>query len=499
MELRMLPSDCAEFSLVTRAWDLLDTSMPDIPKRCARQNGTASPFRCDPTEAEIGRRLGESSRRRPGAGGPMTDVDFVLGNCGELVTPVGRAARRGRTLGELVRVERAAVAARDGVIVAAGPEREVRRAVRLLPGGIERDARGASVLPGFVDPHTHAVFGAPRAAEYAARLAGRTYAEIAAAGGGIHSSVRDVRARSAAELVELAVPRLRRMLAHGTTTVEIKTGYGLTPADETKLLGVVQQLAARGPQTLVPTFLGAHEIPLEYRGGRRAAYVQCVVEEMLPAAARLAEFNDVFCEPTVFTLEESAAILRAGRAHGLRPKLHADELEPYGGAELACQLGAVSADHLIHVSDAGIAALAAAETVAVLLPATSFGLALSTYAPARRLVEAGAAVALATDFNPGSSYCESMQAVWSLACSLLRLTPAEALAACTLNAAAAVGRADRLGSLEVGKRCDLVVLHTNDWREVPYHFGVNNVREVVVGGRVAWTDPSDTGATPEAA
>ena len=421
----------------------------------------------------------------------MTDVDFVLRNCGELVTPVGREAQRGRRLGELRRVEGAALVARSGAIVAVGPERDVLRDVRRLSGCAEVDAGGRSVLPGFVDPHTHAVFGAARAAEYAARLEGKSYVDIAAAGGGIHASVRDVRGRSEDELVEISVPRLRRMLSHGTTTVEIKSGYGLRLEDELKMLRAVRRLVERVPQTLVPTFLGAHELPPEHRASPRGRrdYVRLLVEEMIPAAAPLAEFNDVFCEPSVFTLEESEEILRAGVAHGLRPKLHADEIEPYGGAELACRLEATSADHLMRVSERGVQALAQSRTVAVLLPGTSFGLALGEYAPARRLVEAGVAVALATDFNPGSCHCESMQAVLSLACSLLRLTPAEALVAATLNAAAAVGRAAQVGSLEPGKRCDLLVTHGRDYREVPFHFGVNNVRQVVAGGRLVWRDP----------
>jgi imidazolonepropionase len=418
----------------------------------------------------------------------MTEVDFLVHNCGEIVTASGTQPARGAAARELRRIERGAVAAADGLIVAVGPERDVAARTRLRRGGVALDAGGRSVVPGFVDPHTHAVFGRPRAAEYAARLEGKSYKEIAAAGGGIHASVRDLRARSREELIDLALPRLHTMLAHGTTTVEIKTGYGLNLEDEIKVLQVIEQLRARVPQTLVATFLGAHEIPLEFRTDR-GAYVRLVIDTMIPAAARLAEFNDVFCEPSVFTLEESEAILRAGAACGLRPKLHADELEPYGAAELACKMGAVSADHLLYVSDAGVRALAESPTVAVLLPGTSFGLGSGRWAPARRLLDAGAAVAIATDFNPGSSYTESMQTAWSLACSMLRMTPGEGLVAATLNAAAAVGRAGSHGSLEPGKRCDLVVLHCEDYREVPYHFGVNNVRAVVAGGRMVWTDP----------
>ena len=237
---------------------------------------------------------------------------------------------------------------------------------------------------------------------------------------------------------------------------------------------------------VVVTFLGAHEIPAEFRT-RRHVYLDLVIHEMLPQAAGLASFNDVFCEPSVFSLEESERILEAGRRCGLAPKLHADELETYGGTELACRLGAVSADHLIRVSKQGMEALGRSDTVAVLLPGTSFGLALRDYAPARDLVQAGAIVALASDFNPGSSHCPSMQAIWSLACSMMRLTPDEALTACTLNAAFAVGLGNRVGSLEPGRSCDLIVTSSNDYREVPYHFGVNNARIVVSEGRVAWS------------
>lgn len=418
----------------------------------------------------------------------MTAVDFLLFNCAEIVSPVGAGRPlRGAAMGTLRRVENAALVARDGAILFWGREHEVLRRIDKLPGCIEVDALRRSVIPAFVDPHTHAVFGCTRAGEYADRIAGKTYQEIAAAGGGIHASVRDVRARSSEDLLALTVERLQRMLAHGTTTVEIKSGYGLTVEDELKLLRVIHQAATQVPVRIVATFLGAHEIPGEFRT-RRAEYVQLLVEEMLPQTVGLAEFNDVFCEPSVFTLEESTTILQAGVRLGLAPKLHADELEAYGGAELACRLGAVSADHLMRVSPQGIRALAASDTVAVLLPGTSFGLACSDYAPARALVEAGAAVALATDFNPGSSHCPSMQAIWSLACSMLRLTPAEALVACSMNAAHAIRRGGRVGSLEPGRRCDLVVTQGKDYREVPYQFGVNNAALVVSEGRVVWSE-----------
>ncbi len=418
----------------------------------------------------------------------MSAVDFVLFNCSEIVSPVGGGrAQRGQRLGELRRVENAALVARAGAIVDWGPEAEVLRDCVKTHDCLEIDAQRHSVIPAFVDPHTHAVFGCARAGEYADRIAGKSYRDIAAAGGGIHSSVRDLRARSEDELVTLTVERLRRLLAHGTTTVEIKSGYGLTLEDELKQLRAIQRAAAQVPIRVVPTFLGAHEIPLEFRT-RRAEYVRLLVHEMLPRVAALAEFNDVFCEPSVFTLAESEEILKAGAKLGLAPKLHADELEAYGGAELACRLGAVSADHLVAVSAAGIQALGQSDTVAVLLPGTSFGLGSREYAPARMLVQSGAAVALATDFNPGSSHCPSMQAIWSLAGSMYHLTPAEGLVASTLNAAVAIRREAQVGSLEPGRRCDLVVTQGADYREVPYQFGVNNASVVVSEGRIVWSE-----------
>ena len=419
----------------------------------------------------------------------MIQADFLLRGCGEIVTPTGGdQAQRGAALSQVRRVENGAIAARAGRIVAVGPEADVLLQLERLPGCVEIDAAQRSVIPGFVDPHTHAVYGRTRTEDYAARIAGSTYVEIAAAGGGIHSSVRDLAARSEAELFDLSLERLQSILAHGTTTIEIKTGYGLDLEQELKTLRVIRQLGESLPLGIVPTFLGAHEIPLGYRS-RRSAYVDLLVHTMLPAVAPLAAFNDVFCEPSVFGLAEAERILRAGIDLGLPAKVHADELEAFGATELACGLGATSADHLVRVTPSGIAALANSPTVAVLLPATSLGLASTHFAPARRLIEAGATVALATDFNPGSSQCPSMQAVWSLACSMLRMTPAEALVACTQNAAVAVGRAASVGSLEPGKRCDLVVTKGKDYREVPFQLGVNHVDTVVCGGRVAWRQP----------
>jgi imidazolonepropionase len=339
------------------------------------------------------------------------------------------------------------------------------------------------LFPGFVDCHTHGVFGAARLDDHQRRALGEDYKAIAAAGGGILQSVRDVRARSEAELEALTRARLATLLAHGTTTIEVKSGYGLELEAELKQLRVIQRLADSQPATLIPTFLGAHEVPPEYRGDR-AAYVHLLCDEMIPIVAknRLARCCDVFCEPGVFTPAEARAILTAARRHGLALKLHADELEGSGGAELAAELGALSADHLAGVSDAGVRALAASGTVAVLLPATMVFLGKKGQAPARRLVEAGAAVALATDFNPGTSPTVSLPLVMALGVSQLGLRHAEALTAVTVNAAAALGLAGERGQLAPGFAADLVVAAVEDWREAAYWMGANVVSAVWTGG-----------------
>ncbi|MGH7606463.1 MAG: imidazolonepropionase, partial [Gemmatimonadales bacterium] len=341
------------------------------------------------------------------------------------------------------------------------------------------------VFPGFIDCHTHAVFGAPRLDDHERRALGEDYRAIAAAGGGILQSVRDVRARPEAELEFLTRARLATLLAHGATTIEVKSGYGLDLETERKQLRVVRRLAGRAGEraTLVPTFLGAHEVPPEHRADR-AAYVRLLTEEMIPAVARegLARCCDVFCEPGVFAPAETRAILAAAARHGLALKLHADELEGSGGAELAAELGALSADHLAAVSDAGIRALAASETVAVLLPATMVFLGTQRQAPARRLIAAGAAVALASDFNPGSSPTPSLPLVMALSVSQLGLRHAEAVIGVTVNAAAALGLAGERGQIAPGFVADLVVAAVDDWREVAYWLGANVVSAVWTAG-----------------
>lgn len=388
-------------------------------------------------------------------------------------------ARRGAELSQLEVLHDAAVLIDGERIAWVGPRREARS----ISSAIEEvEVRGV-LYPGFVDCHTHAVFGAPRIDDHERRALGATYQQIAAQGGGILQSVRDVRARSAAELEALTRSRLLTLRAHGSTTVEVKSGYGLELESELKQLRVIRRLVETERLQLVPTFLGAHEVPAEYRS-RRADYVRLVVAEMLPAVARerLARCCDVFCEPGVFDPAETRVILNAARAAGLALKLHADELEGSEGAVLAVELGALSADHLASISDAGIRALGASDTVAVLLPATMSFLGRHRQAPARRLIEANAAVALATDFNPGSSPTPGLPLVMSLAVSQLGLRHAEALIASTVNAAAALGLAGDRGQIAPGFAADLVACDVSDWREVAYWVGANLVTAVWTAG-----------------
>jgi imidazolonepropionase len=347
-----------------------------------------------------------------------------------------------------------------------GPDAEI---VSRHPNAARVDCAGGVLTPGLVDSHTHAVFGRYRTDEYALRCRGVPYMEIARRGGGINASVRDLRARSEDELVALSLPRLRELLVGGITTAEVKSGYGLSTADELKALRATRRLADVQPVELVPTFLGAHEVPPEYRDDR-GGYVDLLVEEMIPAVAEsgLARFCDVFMEPGVFDRAESERILRAGLAHGLRPKLHADELEGSGGAELAAELGAASADHLGAISEDGVRALAASRTVATLLPSTLFFLGRPGFAPARALLDAGATVALATDFNPGSSPTPSLHFVMTAGCSRMGMSPAEALRAATAGGAAALELEDGRGTLAPGAPADLVLWRAESADEIPY-------------------------------
>ncbi len=409
---------------------------------------------------------------------------LLFHNASQIVTCAGPArARRGREMGEAgVRRDVGVLVVGDRVTMVASPD-ELERA---RPDARRIDCQRGLLAPGLVDSHTHAVFGRPRYEEQEMRAAGVPYMEIARQGGGIHASVRDVRGREMGELATLAEARLRRLASYGTTTVEVKSGYGLTLDDELKLLQVIERVADRVPMRVVPTWLGAHEIPLEHRerGGDGASYVKLLIDHMLPAIAarQLAKFADVFCEPGVFTPDQARTILSASRRAGLGLKLHADELEPSGGAELAAELGAASADHLAAVSQGGIAALADSHTVATLLPGTMLFLGRPRQAPARALIEAGAAVALATDFNPGTSPTVNFPLILTLGVSQLRMSVAEVIVAATVNGAAALGLADQVGQIAPGFSADLALFDCEDVRELPYWYGDRRCRGTWVRG-----------------
>lgn len=375
-----------------------------------------------------------------------------------------------------------AVVCRDGRIAWAGPEAD-------LPPGLgaglpELDADRGVVLPGFVDSHTHMMFAGDRSGEFALRCAGATYQEIAGQGGGILNTVRHVRGAGKKDLKRSTARYLAGMMQHGTTTVEIKSGYGLDMDTEVRMLEAIRELADEEIMTVIGTYCGAHAVPPEYRADPEG-YVRLVTGTVIPyiGGKRLAAFCDVFCERGYFDTDATAAILGAARAHGMELKMHADEITASGGAELAGRLRVVSADHLEHVTDAGISALRDGGVVATLLPGVSFFL-NHGYAPARRLIDAGVPVAIASDFNPGSCMSWSMPLMMTIACTQMRMTPEEALTAATLNAAAALSRSAEVGSIEAGKHADLLVAAVPDWRHLAYHFGVNHVRHVVKNGTI---------------
>ncbi len=408
----------------------------------------------------------------------MSGDALLFVNAAQVVTCAGAArARRGDEMADAQVRTGVAILVEGNTITRVGPELELRHGAAKAT---VIDCEGRVLTPGFNDSHTHAIFGRARYEEQELRATGVSYMEIARRGGGIHSSVRDLRTRSEDELFTLAEPRLRSLASSGVTTVEVKSGYGLSLEDELKTLRVIRRLADALPMRIVPTWLGAHEIPLDYRertDGRRA-YLDLLINDMLPVIARekLALFVDVFCEPGVFTVDESREILSAARAAGLGIKMHADELTSGGAAELAGELHATSADHLAAVSDAGIAALAAGETVATLLPGTMLFLGKTTHAPARRLIESGVPVALATDFNPGTSPTTNFPLILTLGVSQLRLSVAEVLVAATVNGAAALGVADSVGQLAPGFSADLVLWDVSDVRELPYWYGAGRCR-----------------------
>lgn len=406
-------------------------------------------------------------------------VDLLFKNARQLISPVADASG----MGELKIIENAAIGCFQGKITAIGPTAKVEQEIELISDANVIDVTNKLISPAFVDPHTHPVFWGTRENEFVMRIQGKSYREIAEAGGGIRYSVRHLRQASEEQLIEAALTHLNHFLKNGTTTIEAKSGYGLTFEDELKSLRVLKTLNQMHPIEIIPTFLGAHEIPDEYRENREA-YIDLLINEMIPQVAeeKLAEFCDIFCEEHVFTIEESRRILEAAKRAGLKLKIHADQLTSGGGSELAAELDAISADHLDHISPNAMELLKQHGVTPVLLPGAVFYLGLNRYAPAREMIEHGLPVALATDFNPGSCMTQSMPIILTIACIYMKMLPHEALIAATLNAARAINRDQSIGSLEVGKDADFIILNIPNIDYLPYHFGVNHVDKVVKKG-----------------
>jgi imidazolonepropionase len=420
----------------------------------------------------------------------MPEADLLIHSASQLLTLQG-GPQRGSDLGRLGMIENGGVAIQQSEIIAVGPSDELRRD---FPSAQSIDASGHVVLPGLVDPHTHLIWMGDRAQEFEMRLQGATYMEIMQAGGGIVSTVRQTRQASVEQLKAAARPRIQSLIEQGTTTAEAKTGYGLETESELRMLQAILELDQEGPVELIPTFLGAHAVPAEFKDDPDG-YTLLVVEKMLPAVKswweqhapdRSLPFVDVFCETGAFSLEQSRRILEEAATLGFPLKIHADEFDGLGGTGLAVELGAVSADHLVHTPPADIKALGQGDTVAVGLPCTPFGLAESEYTPAAEILAAGGMLAIASDLNPGTAWCGSMQFTMALACRYMRLTPAQAIASSTINAAAAIGRQERIGSLEVGKQADLILLEATDYRHLGYRFGTNLVSMVIKKGRIVY-------------
>jgi imidazolonepropionase len=410
-------------------------------------------------------------------------VDLLILNAQELVTLAGNSQKpcTGKQMRELGILRNCSMAIKDGKIVAIGKTADITKNFK---SENSVNANGKTVMPGFVDPHTHLVFAGSREDEFQMRIEGASYMEILGAGGGILKTVRETRRASVEKLVDAGLKTLDAMLECGTTTVEAKSGYGLTTKDELKILEVLKRVNQLHCVDITPTFMGAHAIPPEYKGNTQG-YVGLVAEEMIPKVAEkgLAEFCDVFCERGVFSLEQSRRILTTGKNHGLKPKIHADEMSMMGGTELASDIGAVSAEHLLFSSQESIKAMSAKGVIAVLLPAAAFSLMIGRYADARLMIDLGAPVALGSDFNP-SCWVENIQLVIAFACHYMKLTASEAITATTINAAHAIGRAGEVGSLEVGKKADVIVLNVPNHKFIGYRFGVNLVDKVVKNGRL---------------
>jgi imidazolonepropionase len=401
----------------------------------------------------------------------------IVHNIEGIVSPQQRMS-----FGELLIRKNVAILIEGKIIKEISSFRTLRRK---FPEAKLLDGQKCWALPGYVDPHTHPVFNKTREEEFEMRIRGESYEEIARKGGGIRNSVRVFRQASFDKLAELTYARIKEFLHYGTTTIEAKSGYGLSLEDELKSLRILKKVAEILPITIVPTFLGAHEVPDEFQH-HRESYIDLITKEMIPAVAEenLAEFCDVFTEENVFSIAESEKILRAAQDHGLQSKMHADELSSLGGAELAAKLGAISADHLLMVSREGIRAMKKAGVIPVLLPGTAFFLGKSQYAPAREMIDAGLPVALATDYNPGSSFTQNMSLILSIACTHMRMLPSETIWASTLNSARAINRHDIAGSLEAGKHADIMLMDVPNYQYIPYHYGMNHVRAVIRHGEV---------------
>ncbi|MEA2103964.1 MAG: imidazolonepropionase [Candidatus Cloacimonadota bacterium] len=412
----------------------------------------------------------------------MKSIDLLIINIGELLTIAQTDSEIGNKMDDLGIIYNGAIAIEDGKISDVGSLDDI---IKNYSSKNIIDAKGKVVMPGFVDPHTHPVFVNTREKEFEMRIQGKTYKEISQTGGGIRSSISDVRAASKETLYKLGMKRIEKMLQQGTTTIEAKSGYGLSTESEIKMLEVIRMMGENSEMDIKATFLGAHEFPEEYKDNREK-YIEILMEKMLPAVAEreLAEYCDIFCEEHVFTVDESRKILLRAKELGFKIRMHADELEPIGGAELAAEIGAISADHLVAISDNGITAMKNANVFPILLPGTTFSLGLKNYAPARKMIAAGLPVALATDFNPGSCNCDSMQTVISLACLQMKMLPAEAIAASTRNAALSLEIGDKIGTLEKGKQADILIMDMPSYRYLPYHLGSNCVKTVIKNGKI---------------
>jgi imidazolonepropionase len=419
----------------------------------------------------------------------MISADLVVENCRQLLTCRGPIPKRRADLQEVGLAEKAWVASSRGRIVFVGKERDFKTQVRMAKAGGRIDAGGLVGLPGFVDSHTHLPFAGSRVEEFRLRLKGYTYQQLAAKGMGIQTTVKATRRATRSELLTLCLARLDRMLIHGATTVEAKSGYGLNLRDELKQLEAVKEAAKRHPMDVVPTFMGAHDIPKEYKG-RKGAYIDLLIGKIMPEVRkrRLAEFFDIFCEEGVYSVAETKRLVEKAKSMGFKIRIHADEFAALGGAALAAKVGAASADHLINITPKGISRLAESDTVATLLPGVSFFLMMGKRAPARRLIESGAVVALASDFNPGSSMIGSMLFILQLGVYLLKMGIEEAVNAVTANAAFALRRHEDVGSVEVGKKMDLLLCDVPDYPSLVYQLGVNPIRHVIKNGRVVVHD-----------